>query len=208
MGYGLHVFKAQVGMFEPTQLQDQFVRIRYLADVFYRKVVFLESYPPFTGVNAGALAANATSAVTNITNIDMPDDEFGLFRWFPIDPISVRFHLPRGIDKFALKNITVPVDQKTLQWDPNLVSTEFATWEDNRPAVTVTNLTARAINNSRIVFVGYRFVTQEVGKDWGATVPAPGWWMERNQGKVWNMLESLKAGVQPATDVWCTGRSI
>lgn len=207
-GLGLHMFKAQVGMFDPLTLQDQFVNVRYLGGIYYRKVVFLESIPPFQGINVGALAGNATSAPTNVTNLDMPDDEFGLFRWFPIDPISVRFNLPRGIDKFALKNITIPVDNKTMEWDPNLVSTEFACWQLNRPAVVVTNMTARAITNSRIVFMGYRFTTEEVTEKMPAFSPAPGWWLERNPGKAWNLLEALKAKVQASTDVWCSGKSI
>lgn len=206
--FGSHIFKSQVGMFDPVALQDHYVAIRYLANIYYRKVVFLESIPPFEAINVGALGANATAAVANVTRMELPDDEFGLFRWFPIDPISYRVNLPRGIDKHALKNITIPIDQKTMEWDPNLVSTELAVWEDNRPGVLVTNMTARAIQDSRIIAMGYRFTTEVVTDKMMANMPAPSWWTEKNIGKPWNLLEALKCKAQPSTDVWCTGRSI
>ncbi len=183
----LHVFKAQVGMFDPIALQDQIVGLHYQTQVLYRKVDFLEALPPFQGLNGGALAANATSARTQVTNIDMPDDEFALFRWYPIDPVQVRLFLPSAVAKAQLKNIQTAFDWKILQRDPNLVSTEFAIWEDNRPAVEIINATGAALVATRLIFMGYRFHTVPI------TDKA--------------LLERLKAGAQVCTDVWCTGRS-
>jgi hypothetical protein len=188
MGNGLHVFKSAVGMFEPLALQDQYVCLHYMAAKYYRKVDFLEALPPFQGGDVGALAANTTSPRTNLTNLDMPDDEFCLLRWYPIDAIQVRMFLPAGIAKFQLKNIQIPIDYKIFDKDPNLVSTEFAIWEDNRPAVEVTNMTAYALGATRMIFMGYRFHTTEV------------------TDKL--LLDNLKIRKEPVTDVWCTGRSV
>lgn len=187
-GAGLSVFKAQVGMFEPVALQDQIVAIHYMNQVLYRKVDFLEALPPFQGFNGGALAANASTPRTQAVNLDMPDDEFALFRWYPIDPVQARFFLPTAVAKAQLKNMQTAVDWKVLQRDPNLVSTEFAIWEDNRPAFEIINATGAALVATRIIFMGYRFHTQPIG--------------DKAQ------IDRLKARQEPSTDVWCTGRSI
>lgn len=184
----LYIFKAQVGMFNPVALQDQNVCIHYQQSRYYRQVDFLESIPPFQAIDLGALAAQTVSGRTNLTNLDMPDEEFGLFRWYPLDNAQIRLFLPAGIAKFELKNIQVPVDYKTLQRDPNLVSTEFCVWEDNRPAIEAINGMDYALSAVRIVAMGYRFHTIDLEK----AEPA--------------LVERIKAGTEPCTHVWCSGR--
>ncbi|KKK78730.1 hypothetical protein LCGC14_2840610, partial [marine sediment metagenome] len=120
----LYAFKAQVGMFDPIALQDQNVCIHYLESKFYRNVDFFESLPPFQCVDVGAVPANQVSPKTPMPLLDMPDDEFALLRWYPIDNAQIRLFLPTGVAKFMMQNIQVPVDYKTMQRDPNLVSTE------------------------------------------------------------------------------------
>lgn len=181
----LHVFKAQIGMFDPVALQDHYVVIHYVQQRHYRQVDFLESIPPFQCIDLGALAAATVSARTQITNLDMPDDEFGLFRWYMLDNVQVRLFLPSGIAKFELKNIQIPADYKTLQRDPNLVSTEFCVWEDNRPAIEAINGMDYGLNAVRIIAMGYRFHTVAVEKD---------------------IVLAIQQGRLPATHVWCSGR--
>lgn len=188
MANGLHIFKNSIGMFEPVALQDQYVCIHYVHDVYYRKVDFLESLPPFQGIDVGALAANTTSPRTTAVNLDMADNEFSLLRWYPIDAIQARLFLPVGVAKNQLKNIQVPIDYKIFDRDPDLVSTEIAIWEDNRPAFEVTNMTAAALGASRIIFLGYRFHTVEVTDKM--------------------LIEAIKNRREPCTDVWCSGRSV
>lgn len=184
MAYDLHIFQAQIGMFNPVALQDQNVVVHYQQKLYYRKVDFFEAIPPFQCIDLGALAAQTVSARTALPNLDMPDDEFGLFRWYPEDNAQIRFFLPMGIAKFELKNIQIPVDYKTLQRDPNLVSTEFAVWEDNRPAIEAINGMDYALTAVRIVAMGYRFHTLELEKD---------------------IVDGIKSGDLKATHVWCSG---
>ena len=188
MATGLHIFKSQLGMFDPVALQDQYVALHYMSQVYYRKVDFLEGLPPFEGINLGALAANTVSPRTLLTNLDMPDDEFGLFRWYPLDRVQARFFLPQAVAKNQLKNIQVPIDYKTLERDPNLVSTEFAVWEDNRPAIEAINATGYGLLAVRFIFLGYRFHTVEIGDK--------------------TLVKALQERREPSTDVWCTGRSV
>ena len=189
----LHIFKAQVGMFDPIALQGQNVLIHYVQSKYYRKVDFVEAIPPFQCIDLGALAALTPSGRIAVPNLEMPDEEFGLFRWYPIDDAQIRLYHPAGIAKWQLRNLQVPVDINILFRDPNLVSTEIAVWEDNRPAMEAVNGHAFGLGGVRIVAMGYRFHTidLESGKD---AQPA--------------LVKLLQEGKEPCTDVWCSGRGI
>lgn len=189
----LHIFQSQVGMFNPVALQGHNVRIRYVQNTYYRKVDFVEAIPPFQCLDIGALAAVTPSGRTNVVNLEMADNEFGLFRWYPIDDAQIRLYHPAGIAKAQLDRIQVPYDMNIVFRDPNLVSTEIAVWEDNRPAMEAVNGHAFGLGAVRIIALGYRFhtVNLEAGKD--KDVP---------------LVEALKSGVKVATDVWCSGRGI
>lgn len=190
----LYIFKAQVGMVDPIALQNQNVCIHYVQNQYYRKVDFLESIPPFQCINLGALAANTTSARTQVTNLDMPDNEFGLFRWWPIDDAQIRLYHPSGIAKWQLRNLQVPLDMNIINIDPNLVSTEIAVWQDNRPAIEAINGHATALNAVRVKAIGYRFHTRDLEGNGEYADP--------------DLVKELKKGSQPCTHVWCSGRGI
>lgn len=189
----LYVFKAQVGMFDPIALWNQNVAIHYVQNVYYRKVDFLEAIPPFQCVALGALAATSPSAQVQVTNLEMPDEEFGLFRWYPIDDAQVLMFLPTGIAKHQLRNIQVSVDMNILTRDPNLVSTEIAVWEDNRPSVQAINGGAVALGNVRLIAMGYRFHSYS---------------LTTGDGKNPELVAKIKAGLEPCTHVFCSGRGI
>jgi len=190
----LYIFKAQVGMFDPVALQDQYVAIHYIQSIFYRKVNFVEAIPPFQCANLGAIAAGAVTARTNIVNLEMGDNEFGLFRWWTIDDVQVRLYHPAGIAKAQLRNLQVPYDMNTVNRDPNLVSSEIAVWEDNRPAMEAINGSALAIGGSRIIAIGYRFHTEDME--------------DKDDQKRLAIVKNIKDGLQPCTHVWCSGRGI
>ena len=192
----LYIYKTQVGMFDPVALQHHNVCIHYVQKKHYRKVDFLEAIPPFQciDITAGAgLAAVAVTGRVNIVNLEMADEEFGLFRWYPIDDAQVRLYHPAGISRYQLRNLQIPVDMNILTRDPNLVSTELAIWEDNRPAVEAVNGHAVALGAVRLIAIGYRFhtVNLESGPD-------------ADKG----LVEKIKARTAPCTDVWCSGRGI
>jgi hypothetical protein len=184
----LYIFKAQIGMVDPVALQNQNVCIHYVQNAYYRKVDFLESIPPFQCINLGALAATSISARTPVVNLEMPDNEFGLFRWWPIDDAQIRLYHPAGVAKWQLRNLQVPLDMNIINRDPNLVSTEIAVWENNRPAVEAVNGHAFALGAVRLIAIGYRFHTAEI-KDQAS-------------------LKRIQDGQEPCTHIWCSGRGI
>jgi len=189
----LYIFKAQVGMFDPVALQNQNVCIHYVQNTYYRKVDFLEGIPPHQCIDLGALVALAVSGRTNIPNLEMPDNEFGLFRWYPIDDAQVRLYHPAGIAKWQLRNLQIPVDMNILFRDPNLVSTEIAIWENNRPAMEAVNGHAFGLGAVRIIAIGYRFHTLNLESGAHANP---------------DLVAALKAGKEPCAHVWCSGRGI
>lgn len=189
----LYIFKAQVGMFDPIALQNQNVCIHYVQNEYYRKVDFLESLPPFQCLNIGALAALTTSPRTNVVNLEMPDNEFGLFRWYPIDDAQIRLFHPAGMAKWQLRNLQDTVDMQIVVRDPNLVSTEIAVWQNNRPGMEAINGHAFALAAVRIIAIGYRFHTID---------------LEKGKNADSKLVDALKAGTAPCTHVWCSGRGI
>lgn len=190
----LYIFKTQVGMFDPVALYNQNVAIHYVQNTYYRKVDFLEGIPPFQCIDLGALAAVTASGRINIPNLEMPDNEFGLFRWYPIDDAQIRLFHPAGMAKFQLENIQVPIDMNILFRDPNLVSTEIAVWEDNEPAVEAVNGHAFGLGAVRLIALGYRF----------HTVNLEGTGEHANP----NLVAAIKAGKEPCTHVFASGRGI
>ena len=190
----LYIFKAQVGMFDPIALQNQNVCIHYVQSKHYRKVDFLEAIPPFQCLDVGAVAATTVSPRTAILNLEMADNEFGLFRWWPIDDAQIRLFHPVGTAKWQLRNLQVTIDMNIINRDPNLVSTEIAVWEDNSPGVEAINGHAFTLNAVRLIATGYRFHTVNL----------------EGTGKHANLelVKNLKSGAQPCTHVWASGRAI
>jgi hypothetical protein len=159
----LRAYKAAEAM-EPIAMLDYYVRIITYNEPkgFYRKVSYYEAIPPFQAVDLGVIAAQSVGAKTNVTNLDLWDDEFGQWRWFPLDNAQYSLFIPAGVSKWQLKNLTIGLDKSIILRDPLLVSTEFCSWEDQRPAMQAMNFSDYAIAASRIIVFGYRYHTVEV----------------------------------------------
>ncbi|MDP2729127.1 MAG: hypothetical protein Q8O55_01435 [Dehalococcoidales bacterium] len=198
MDIGLHVFKSQIGMFDPFALPEHNVCVHYQGSTNYRFVDYMEAIPPFQCINLGALAAGTRSGHTNITNLEMYDDEFGLYRWYPLDNAQIYMFLPSGVGLHFLRNLQVPVDYKTMQRDPNLVSTEIVVWQINRPAIEAVNGMAYPLAAVRLVAMGYRFHSVALPKNEA----------ERKADKTkaeMDTVEEIKAGKAPVTHVYASG---
>lgn len=194
----LYIFKAQIGMFDPVALHDQNVRIIYGESRYIRRVDYIEAIPPFQCIDlvvaSGAvIPATAPTAKFNATNLEAADHEFALFRWYPIDDAQILLFHPSGVSKAQLRNLQVPYDMNIIFRDPNLVSTEIAVWQNNRPAFSAINGHAFALNALRIIALGYRFHTVDL-----------------ESGKCANsaLVNAINKGESPVTNVYCSGRAI
>ena len=197
MEYMLHAYKASRAM-EPIALLAHYVHIlTYKAD-YYRRVDFYESIPPFQAINIGALAAQTVSARVSISaggassNFDLPRGEFAQWRWFPLDNMMVRLFNPAGVAKHQLKFLQVGIERSIIYRDPTLISTEFFSWEDERPAFEAMNFSDYALLATRIVAFGYRFHVHEIFKPNTKVVDQ-------------ELIDKIKAGQIPCTPVQCAG---
>jgi len=180
----LRAYKASHWM-EPIALRDYYVKIITYQQEIWRKVSFYEVIPPFQAIDLGAISAGQQSSKTAITNLDLWDNEFGQWRWFPLDNAQIRLYLPSGVGKWQLKNLQVALDKSIINRDPSLVSTEICSWEDDRPAMEAVNFTDYNLSACRIVAMGYRFHTVTIDD---ATI-----------------LSKLNAGTQTYTPIQCAG---
>lgn len=209
----LYIFKTAVGMADPVALQYQNVAIHFIGATYYRRVDFLESIPEFQAVNMGPVLATNQSGRTNVINLEMADNEFGVFRWYPIDDFQCLLFHPAGISKGQLRNLQVPFDMTMVANDPNLVSSEIAVWEDNRPAMIAVNGNAFAIATSRVRALGYRFhviptepmtqqekaIVQQIKTEHQGDT-----YFKKTDADIMNI--ALSEGRLPVTHIWASGR--
>ena len=146
---------------EPIAQIGQNVAIYYDHWMYY-KVNFIDPVPWFQAINLGALAALASTPAPVIApNLDLNDDEFGQWRWYPLDDAQYRLYVPGATGRYVLKSLTVPVEKSVVNRNPSLSMTEFYTWEDHRPAWTANNGTI-ALAQTRIIVGGFRFHGQKI----------------------------------------------
>jgi hypothetical protein len=154
----LYPFKSKNGGIEPVALPGYYVNIQFASENHYHRVTWYESIPPFQFLNLGAILAGLPNAnPTAATNLELDDNEFGQFRWYPIDPIQVTMWLPSANGKYKLKNLMVPVDKMVIERDPCLHLTEFFVWEDNAPFFQALNYADYNLAVSRLVGMGFRY---------------------------------------------------
>jgi hypothetical protein len=165
MGFDLFPNKSGLGYMEPVALIGHNVCVKYANDSHYRKVIWFEPIAPFEALDIGVIAAATTSPRTQAVNLQLWRNEFGQFRWFPLDTCQVRIYVPNADGRMQLRNIQVAVDPTIITKDPDLHLTEFYEWEDRNPAFEGTNYTALPIVHCRIQVMGYRFVTEALPSD-------------------------------------------
>lgn len=182
-----NMYGSGLGLMEPVARIGDNVAIHYLDTVSLRRVRFQEAIPPFQALDAGALAANTTTARTNVPNLSMADSEFGQFRWYPLDNIQVRLFLPQSQGKYILRNVQTALDPQVVNRDPCLHLTEFYVWEDNRPFVEILNYADYALTQTRIVAMGFRFNVEKIDTD---------------------LEKKILGGLEPVVHVWCSGRQM
>jgi hypothetical protein len=181
------LYESKAGLmldFDPIALQGYFVRILYYNERLYRQVDFKETIPPFQCVDLGALAAGATSAKTAMTNLDLPIDEFGQFRFSCLDNAQLRLYEPAGVLKHQLKFIQSNWSGSNPLLTNN--ATEMCIWQDNRPSVDAVNGSGYALGGVRIIARGYRYHTKPVDIE---------------------TVKRIEAGALPVVDAWCSGKS-
>lgn len=163
----LYPFKS--GPIEPVVLPDQIVGIWIHKIYRFYKVVYYEGVPysdPIV-IDVGALAAQATSGITQLALLEMPDDELGQFRSYVVDDIAASLWQGRSDGRYKLDIRNGRVTRWTNMKDPCGHTTEFYVHEDDWAFMDVLNPTDYANTQSRVGFYGFRYVLEELGEyDW------------------------------------------
>ena len=166
----LYPHKSGLGLMEPVAQINHNVGILHGNKWKYWRVTYLESIPPFQFLNIGAVAAKAISTKTNAVNLELEENEFGQFRWYPLDNAQVRLWLPSADGRYRLKNLMSVVDTLILDRDPDLHLTEFFEWEDSTPHFEAINYTDYALTQMRLIAQGFRFKVEALSSDMVAAI--------------------------------------
>ena len=158
----LYPHKSGIGLMEPVALINHNVCILYGSVKNWRRVIYFEPIPPFQCLDIGAIAAQTTTVRTSAVNLQLLDNEFGQFRWYPLDNAQIRLWLPQADGRYLLRNMQDVVDKQITSRDPCLHLTEFFVWEDYNPWFEAINLMDYALTQCRIIALGYRYVTSEL----------------------------------------------
>lgn len=156
----LYPFKA--GQIEPIVLPGQIVGLWVTKNFRFAEVVFIEGIPrsdPVT-LDLGVVAAGATSAITLLANLDLPDREFGQFRAFVVDDFQALFFQARADNRYKLENVNATITRATTLRDPCGHLTEFYVYQDEHAYMQALNPTGYALTQTRVAFYGFRYVIE------------------------------------------------
>lgn len=160
----LYPFRA--GPIEPIVLPDQIVGIWVNKIYKFYRVPYIEGVPRSDPIEndfavAALLAALATTAVTQLRLLEMPDKEFGQFRGFVIDDIAASLWQGRSDGRYKLNNRNARLTRFTHMADPDDHTTEFYVHEDDFAFMQVLNPTDYDLTQARVAFYGFRYVLED-----------------------------------------------
>jgi hypothetical protein len=165
----LYPYKA--GAIEPIVLPGEIVGIWVNKQYSFFSVDYIEGIPRSDPLefDFGAIAAGATSAVTQLALLEMPDAEFGQYRAAVIDDISVILYQGRADQRHKVRNRVATYTKFTDLFDPDGHGGEFYVFNDNNAFGQATNQTDYAVVTARIAFWGYRYVVTDLSSQYSWT---------------------------------------
>lgn len=131
----------------------------------YMQVQGYETVPESRNVsrNFGNIVAGGQSALTLVTELQVPSSEFIQMRVKPIDDVEAEIYVPSAIRKWSLDQVAGRVDWWTQISDPYYASTEFYVMGSDRDAnMVVYNRTDYALNPTRFHFWGFRYLVDVI----------------------------------------------
>ena len=197
----LYPHKSEGGPIQPVALPNYNVAIHYTNTLEYRRVTYLEPIPPFQFLNIGALAANTASNRMPAPLLQMPNDEFLQFRWWPLDHVQVRLYVPASNGRWNVLAGQGVLDDNIVYNDPCLHLTEFFVWQSNSPAFEAINISAVGIPVCRLKGFGFRYTTRKLEAATKDILK-----LVAEKGEDYRPMAELQV-LSAVTHVWCSGRS-
>jgi len=163
--------------FEPILLTGQSARLHINATEFHDVRVVSWGYLPSHRHDFGALTAGTASLANDCTHIDMPDGEFGQYRWRIIDPgVEVELKHPASTQQWASQSYSTSTgaNWRMRYWDEKdpeevqkwmLKSSEFLVFQQNTPRFDlypVSGLSGASTPQGYIEFFGFRYALQRL----------------------------------------------
>ena len=129
----------------------------------YKRILYYEPLPPSSDLikDFGSISNGDTVENIKLDLLEMENDEFGQFRIKVLDDIKVKFSQPKASARFSTKDVVVKIDKFSYIHDPTLKMSEFYVFEDKYPRVDVSNNSGVDLTVSRVIFYGYRYITEE-----------------------------------------------
>lgn len=127
----------------------------------YYKVDYVEALPEYVH-DFGALAAAGATSDTELTNLYMPDDEIGVYKFELLDDDLVQIKQPLGIIKGVAKSKQHKFSLASQQGNPSGNQQVLCVPEDDKCHFVVTNPTNYTQAKNRIRFTGWRLKVTEL----------------------------------------------
>lgn len=156
----LHTYKS--GPVEQVVLPNEMVGIWVNKVYEFYRVLYVEGLlrsDPIT-IDIGALAAAAQSAMTQVTLLQMPDQEFAQFRMEVLDDVEVAVYQGSADQRHKLFTRATTLTRFQPLFDPEASVSEMYEFEDNYLFLQATNQTGYALTQARVVFWGFRYVLE------------------------------------------------
>ena len=159
---------------EPVAMPGENLRLDPLN--IYVKIRYYEEIPGFIE-DFGALASGNSTAITEVENMEMSENQVGQFRIKPLDDIDIQVYQGRGVGRFAIKNVLCTILPLTEQLSPYYNSTELFVYEDEPPWFQVTNNGTIDLKKTRVLIQGFRFVVETLKEapTKYTVIPVAGW---------------------------------
>lgn len=127
----------------------------------YFNVDYIEGLPIGSPavVNYGAVGANASLALTELTDFDLDEHQLVQLRMFPIDPIELRVWVTRSQGKFLIRGLHARVSKMSRAFDPYMAKSEINILGRDRGAfIEAFNNNDYALGQARVMFWGWRYI--------------------------------------------------
>ena len=163
------IYPYKVGPIEPVVSPGETVGIWVNKVWTFHKIQFIEGITrsdPIS-INLGAIPVGGVSAITQLTILQMPEEEFAQIRAEVLDDVSVILYQGRADQRHKMQNQVATFSRFNALSDPCAHLTEFYEYEDQFAFIQGVNQTAYALTRARVVFWGLRYVLEKLSEyDW------------------------------------------
>ena len=143
----------------------------------YYRVIYVYPLPGETHDFGALIAGASTTSYTQVTDMNMSEDELAQWRVKLLDDISIQVKQKQGVGHYITKDVMESLVPGTAIYSNNGNMFEMYVFEDEAPWMSVTNNTNYTIKKSRIFFEGFRYILEKITEEVNiaTAIPIYGW---------------------------------